>query len=90
MNHLQAWEKFKDITYDELPDDVVKVANQCILDWFGCAVAGSSEPLSEILRNQFGHRSGNCTVIGSDLKLEAPPWITTTRDPEPVVTPRPR
>ena len=28
--------------------------------------------LSEILRNQFGHRSGACTVIGSDLQIEAP------------------
>ena len=72
MDHLAAWDKFADLTYDDLPEDVVKVANQCILDWFGCALAGSNEPLSEILRNQFGHRAGQCTVIGSELKLEAP------------------
>ena len=72
MNHLQAWKKFRDITYDDLPEDVVKVANQCILDWFGCALAGSTEPLAEILRKQFGHRAGGSTVIGSELRLEAP------------------
>ena len=72
MDHLAAWDKFATMTYDDLPADVVQVANQCILDWFGCALAGSTEPLAEILRNHFGYRSGACTVIGSDLKLDAP------------------
>jgi 2-methylcitrate dehydratase PrpD len=71
MDHIQAWDKYGSMTYDDLPDHVVQVANQCILDWFGCAIAGSAEPLSEILRNQFGHRKGSCSVIGSDLKLDA-------------------
>lgn len=71
MNHLQAWKKYKDLTYDNLPADVARVANQCILDWFGCATAGAKEPLSDILREVFGHRSGGCTVIGSELKLDA-------------------
>ena len=48
MDYLQAWDKFQDLSYDQLPDDVVKVANQCILDWFGCAIAGSAEPLAAI------------------------------------------
>ena len=72
MDHLAAWDKYGTMTYDDLPAHVVQVANQCILDWFGCALAGSTEPLSEILRNQFGHRSGACTIIGSDLQIEAP------------------
>ena len=72
MDHLAAWDKFGTMTYDDLPGSVVQVANQCLLDWFGCAVAGSTEPLSGILRDQFGHREGACTVIGSDLRTEAP------------------
>ena len=72
MNHLEAWDKYGSMTYDDLPAHVAQVADQCILDWFGCALAGSSEPLAHILREQFGHRSGSCSVIGSDLKLEAP------------------
>ena len=71
MDHLQAWKKYKNLTYDDLPEDVVKVANQCILDWFGCATAGAKEPLAGILREVFGHRSGSCTVIGSELKLDS-------------------
>ncbi len=72
MNYLDLWDTYQHLTYDQLPEDVVTVANQCILDWFGCAVAGSAEPLAAILRDQFGHRSGACTVVGSDLMLEAP------------------
>lgn len=71
MNHIDAWDRYQDLTYDDLPSDVVTVANQCILDWFGCAVVGSTEPLSAILRKQFGQRGGQCTVIGTDLMLEA-------------------
>lgn len=71
MDYLQAWDKFQDLSYDQLPDDVVKVANQCILDWFGCAIAGSAEPLAAILGDVFGHRSGSCSVIGSELRLDA-------------------
>ncbi len=72
MDHLAAWDKFANMGYEDLPSNVMRVANQCILDWFGCALAGSTEPLSEILRSQFGHRSGACSVIGTNLKLEAP------------------
>ncbi|MDA1073773.1 MAG: MmgE/PrpD family protein [Proteobacteria bacterium] len=72
MDHLQAWKKYRNLTFDDLPADVVKVASQCIQDWFGCALAGSNEPLAKILRGQFGYRSGTCSVIGSDLRLDAP------------------
>ena len=71
MSYFEAWQHYKTLTYDDLPEDVVTIANQCVLDWFGCAAVGSQEPLSEILRGQFGHRSGNCSVIGTDLKTEA-------------------
>lgn len=72
MNHIEAWDTYQNLTYEQLPTEVVTVANQCVLDWFGCAVVGSTEPLAEILRGQFGQRLGVCSVVGSDLKLEAP------------------
>ncbi len=71
MDHLQAWQKYKGLTYDDLPADVAKVANQCILDWFGCATAGATEPLAEILREEFSFRQGECSVIGSELTVDA-------------------
>ena len=72
MNHLEAWKKYKNLTCDDLPDEVVKVANHCILDWVGCALAGSTEPLSGLLLEEFGHRQGACSLIGCRKKVDAP------------------
>ena len=70
MNHLQAWERFGKLTWSAIPEDIQQVAGQCVLDWFACAVAGSREPLSAILREEFGHRTGDASVIGTDVQLE--------------------
>ncbi len=71
MNPQDLWNKYKNLAYTGLPDNVKQVAQQCVEDWYGCALAGSNEPLAQILRDHFGHRSGGCSVIGSDLKLDA-------------------
>lgn len=34
---------------EDLPDDVAELARHCLLDWFGCALAGSGEPLAGIV-----------------------------------------
>ena len=56
MNNQEVWERLGQVKYEDLPDQVVQLANQCILDWFGCATAGSREPLAQILREEFGFR----------------------------------
>lgn len=40
------------LTLDDLPPEAQTVARQCTLDWLGCALAGSTEPLSAILRDE--------------------------------------
>ena len=65
----ELWGRFGTLTVADLPDDVVTLATQCILDWFGCAVAGSCEPLSGILRDEFADYVGGCTVVGSEQRL---------------------
>ena len=35
----RLWERFGSLTFADLPDDVRTVAEQSILDWFGCALA---------------------------------------------------
>ena len=37
------------LTFDALPEHVALAAKTCLLDWTGCALAGSREPLTEIL-----------------------------------------
>ncbi len=71
MNYLEAWNRFGRLTYDDLPEDVARVAHHCVLDWTGCASAGSREPLAELLRAEYAHRAGDCRVIGHDKQADA-------------------
>lgn len=64
----RLWNRFGSLTFDDLPDDVRTVAGQCVLDWFGCAVAGSREPLSAILRDEFASAEGDCSLVGSEAR----------------------
>ena len=54
------------IRHDAIPADALEVARHCLLDFLGCALAGSREPLTEILvesvaRTEDGARA---TLIG--------------------------
>ena len=66
----RLWERFGRLTIDQIPPDVLAVAHQCILDWFGCALAGSQEPLSRILREELATDAGACSVIGTDRRAD--------------------
>ena len=37
-------ERARTLSFDDLPADVVLTAKTCLLDWIGCALAGSREP----------------------------------------------
>ena len=67
----ELWDRYAALRVTDLPDDVVMVAGQCMLDWFGCAIAGSAEPLARILRDEYADQTGTCTVVGGDRP--APP-----------------
>ncbi len=58
------------LAFDDLPDDVVLAAKTCLLDWIGCTLAGSHEPLTEILAVDAGP-DGPSTVIGRDAMASA-------------------
>ena len=66
----QLWARFGRMTIDQIPTDVVAVAHQCILDWFGCALAGSREPLSQILREELAGDTGACSLVGTNQRAD--------------------
>ena len=52
----------------ELDAPSVKVAKQCILDWFGVTLAGLDEPVARILRDEIAENShGRSSIVGSTL-----------------------
>ncbi len=62
------------IVFDDLPDDIVEVAKHCLLDWLGVTLAGSTEPLAEILRRQLLPKT---EVDGESTLLLAAPRRTS-------------
>ena len=66
-------QRWSAVSADDIPDEASTVARQCILDWFGCALAGSKEPLVRILHQRIveTERGGDCTVVGSDDRATA-------------------
>jgi 2-methylcitrate dehydratase PrpD len=72
MNITTAlWERFGRLAAADLPPDVATVARQCILDWFACTVAGSTEPVARILRDELVDTGGPSSIIGTSHRTRA-------------------
>jgi 2-methylcitrate dehydratase PrpD len=65
------WERYGRLSPDEIPAEAGMAARQCILDWLGCALAGSTEPLSGLLRAEFAVEDGPATLIGGSQRTSA-------------------
>jgi 2-methylcitrate dehydratase PrpD len=62
------WERYGRLLPDEIPAEAGVAARQCMLDWLGCTLAGSTEPLAKILCAEFAGEDGPATVIGSSQR----------------------
>ena len=56
------------VAYDALPASTVLVARTCLLDWLGCALAGSREPLARLLATAEQGGAGPASVLGGDRR----------------------
>ena len=54
-------------------DELKEVAQLSLFDWFVVSIAGQSEPVSHIVRNQIKSEGGNedCSVIGTTQRFPA-------------------
>src|SRR5712671_5947361 len=61
------------VTYDALPEPVRALARQCVLDYYGVALAGADDPLAKILLDEFAEAGGAAqgSVIGHRERLPA-------------------
>ena len=60
------------ITYDAIPETARAVARHCILDWFGCAIAGSREPLTNILIDELAADESGASTLVARTELATP------------------
>jgi 2-methylcitrate dehydratase PrpD len=57
------------VTCESLPSSAVLAARTCILDWLGCALAGSGEPLVRLLIEAAEHDAGGgASLLGHDRR----------------------
>lgn len=59
-------ESVRGIRYDEIPQEACQTAQHCLLDFFGVALAGSQEPLTDILVGEVvrGEAAREAGIIG--------------------------
>jgi len=67
-------ERSVSLSLADVPDDVVEVARQCVLDWFGVTLAGAQEDAARIVREELcdsgaAHRDAGATVVGRPERL---------------------
>ncbi len=62
------------LTYGDIPGDVLHRAQDCILDTVGVAVFGSALPWSRMIADYARRTGGNgrCTLLGSEERLSTP------------------
>src|SRR5215207_2349779 len=65
------WERFGRLRLEDVPDDVVTVGRQCVLDWFGCAIGGSGSELAHILRDEVASTPGSSSIVASSISCAA-------------------
>lgn len=63
-----------ELTFADIPADVITHVKRCILDSVGCGIFGASLEWTAILRDTLAaiDTAGDCLVIGSDTRLSAP------------------
>src|SRR3954467_5847511 len=59
------------VTYDALPEPVRALARQCVLDYYGVALAGADDPLAKILLDELAEAGGatQASIIGHKARL---------------------
>src|SRR5438874_7642659 len=59
------------VAYEALPETVRELARQCVLDYYGVALAGADDPLAAILLDELSEAGGaaEASVIGHSTRL---------------------
>ena len=58
------------MTFNDLPEDVIAIAKCCFLDWLAVTLAAHDDPITKMLISEAKEQGGNqqATIIGNRLK----------------------
>lgn len=71
MDPEELWARYGSISLADVPPDAQARAAHSVLDWVGCVLAGSAEPLSAILRAELVEdRPGPVSVLGTGQRSD--------------------
>ena len=62
----ELWRRTVAFDRSAVPEEVWRWAELCVLDWAGCAIAGSEQPIGELLRAEYAGAPGPAVLIGAD------------------------
>jgi 2-methylcitrate dehydratase PrpD len=66
---IQLAQRSAALTFDQLPDDVVAMAQLCILDWLSVTIAGCQEEAPRILLRSLAPTTGGASVVGHGVRI---------------------
>ena len=69
MLSADLWQRYGQLAPADIPPAARRWGQQSILDWFGCAFAGTREPLARIMRDELGEGSGPATLVGVGARV---------------------
>jgi 2-methylcitrate dehydratase PrpD len=59
------WQRYGRLPEADVPEATWQWAQHSVLDWYGVTLAGSTQPLSRLLREEYAGNSGPATVVGT-------------------------
>lgn len=59
------WQRYGRLAETGVPEEVSRWAEQCLLDWWGVTLAGSNEPVAQLLREEYVDSDGPASVLGT-------------------------
>ncbi len=62
----ELWRRWVAFDAGDMPEHVWRWASLCVLDWTGCAIRGSEQPISLLLRAEYADREGPAALVGAE------------------------
>lgn len=64
------WRRYGRLYEADVPETTWRWAQHSVLDWYGVTLAGSTQPLSRLLRDEYADSSGPAAIVGTSATAD--------------------